>query len=217
MGYWAIFCVRQKTTGPSSLIPLGGGQGVTDLYYCSLGLASGHGNKKVGGLFLWYWEIPSLTQLKLWNRGWDGWDLAVATAVGKLGNQQRPYLWKTAWGSLLGLCWVSTFPVLWWERTDLSFFLPPFFLFLPIFLSLFFSFLPGHFLWQASPLPGQGVWERKKKKQVTHHVVSQLLYPLAGTRSSFQLSDLSLLSIRYSPGYIIILRRNREKWVCTFS
>ena len=60
------------------------------------------------------------------------------------------------------------------------------------YLSFFvFSFLPGHFLWQASPLPGQGVWESKKKKQVTHHVVSQLLYPLAGTRSSFQLSDLS--------------------------
>ena len=131
----------------------------------SLGPASGQGNKKVKSLFLPCWEITSLTCHKVWNRGWDGWDFAVATAVGKLDNQQRLCWWKSAWGSLLGLCWVSTFPVLWWEGTDWSFFLPPFFLFLSFFFFFLSFFMPNHFLWQVSPLPVQGVWERKKKKK----------------------------------------------------
>lgn len=127
----------------------------------SLGPASGQGNKKVRSLFLACWETTSLTWHKVWNRGWDGWDFAVAIAVGKLHNQQRLCLWKSAWGSLLGLCWVSTSPVLGEkEQICLSFFLPFFFFYLSFFL---FSFMPDHFLWQASPLPVQGVWERKKK------------------------------------------------------
>lgn len=98
------------------------------------GPASGQGNRKLGVCFLPAGRPHHSSGIR-YETGWDGWDFAVAIAVGKLHNQQRLCLWKSAWGSLLGLCWVSTSQFL-VRKNRFVFFLPPFFF--SIFLSFYF-------------------------------------------------------------------------------